>query len=995
MALQKQQIFVNFSKGLDTKSDPWQVPVGNFLNLENSIFSKIGRLEKRNGFSQIGYLPNENVYGLATFKDQLTLLGDNLYAFQEDGNFLNRGTYRPCKVESLSLIKNVRNHIQSDSVTYNDLTCIVYTVSLGGGLYSYEYSVVNANTGQMVLTSAALTGVGGNPNGSPRIALFNNNFVIVYSVLVGASSQLQFIRIPVNNLVATAPSVISTDFDYITTGSFDLVVGGSNLYLAWNRAANAGVYAAIMNSSFVIGLITAIENTRTASIMSLSFDSDPFYENLNIVYYDDAANLGRICVTDENLLTVLSPTTWINTAATTDLANIATKAVAGVCTIVYEQKGTYSYNAVVNNSTLVNTVTSTGTIGTASTIVDGNGLGSKIFTIDNIDYIVTTHQDAIQDGYFVNDFSGNVVAKFAYTNGDGYVTRGVPYVTVTNNIAKVSFLRKIETLTGASGSTEAAGINQANIIIGGVPVYSSEIGNMLNISGGFLWSYDGVKPVENNFFIYPENVYASAGAGVGSMTAQEYQYSAIYVWVDNQGNVIRSSPSEAFSYTLAGPSTSVDVRVPTLRLSYKTNVLIKLYRWSQGEQVFHLVATTNNTTASKFVTINDTSADSAIIGNEILYTDTGLLPNEPGPACSAITLFDNRLWVVDSEEPDLIWYSKIVVPGTTVEMTAFQTIYVSPTQSAQGTTGSVTALAPMDDKLIIFKEDAIYYLNGTGPDATGANNQYSEPIFITSTVGCRYPKSIVFIPNGLMFQSDKGIWLLGRDLSTSYIGAPVEQYTQDSTTITSLNIPNTNQVRFVLDSGITIMYDYFFQQWGSFTGIGSIAAALYQQLHTYFDQYGRLYKENPASYKDGENPVLIKFKTSWFALSGILGFQRAYFLFFLGEYLSPHKLTINVAYDFNPNATQQIVVTPNNYSEAFGVLPYYGTGPLFGGNSQVEKWRLMLKQQKCDSIQFEFIEQFDASYGTEPGAGFTLSGMNFIVGIKRIFNTFPASITAG
>jgi len=52
--LQKQQVAVNFGRGLDTKTDPWQVPVGNFLNLENTIFNKIGRLEKRNGFEQIG-----------------------------------------------------------------------------------------------------------------------------------------------------------------------------------------------------------------------------------------------------------------------------------------------------------------------------------------------------------------------------------------------------------------------------------------------------------------------------------------------------------------------------------------------------------------------------------------------------------------------------------------------------------------------------------------------------------------------------------------------------------------------------------------------------------------------------------------------------------------------------------------------------------------------------------------------------------------------------
>jgi len=994
MALQKQQVAVNFGQGLDTKTDPWQVPVGSFLNLENTIFNKIGRLEKRNGFEQIGSLSGQNVYGLATFKDQLTLLGDSLYAYQDGGTFLNRGPYRPCKVESKSLLKNIFNHVQCDSAVSGDLTCVAYTTELGGGIFGYEYAILNANTGQAVVSRTALTGTGGNPNGSPRVILYNNHFVIAYSVLVGAADQLQFIRIPVNNLVATAPVVISTDFDYLTTGNFDLVVGQSNLYVAWNRAGGNGVYAAIIDVGFNVNSPVLVEAAVTAGVMSLSFDSDPSFNNLSVVYYDGSAGVGKVAILDLSLNSVLAPTTYFTSLGFFNIVNLTSLSNAGVCTIIYEEENEYSYNSVANNLTRKIDVDTAGTVGTASTIVDGNGLGSKVFQIDNTPYIVTTHQDVIQDGYFVTDLSGNVIAKFSYTSGDGYVTRGVPNVTVVGNVARLAFLQKTQSVDGASGATEGAGVNQLDLTVGGVPVYSAELGNNLNISGGIQWSYDGVTPVENNFLLYPENVNATATTG-GSMTADTYRYAVIYVWVDNQGNVIRSSPSEVVSVTVGAPNNAVDVDIPTLRLTYKTGVLIQVYRWSVSEPVFYSVGDALNNPAVNFITFSDTQATTSIIGNEILYTEGGILPNLPGPPCSAMTLFDNRLWVIDSTSPDTIWYSKIVIPGTPVEMSDFQTFYVSPTQSAQGTTGTVTALAPMDDKLIVFKEDAIYYINGVGPDATGANSQYSEPIFVTSTVGCRYPKSIVFIPNGLMFQSDKGIWILGRDLSTNYIGAPVEDFTEEAETITALNIPNTNQVRFIMDSGITIMYDYFFQQWGSFTGIGSIAATLYNQLHTYFDQYGRLFTENPGSYVDGTNPVNMRFKTNWFAMAGILGFQRAYFLFLLGQYLSPHKLFINVSYDFNPNATQQLVVTPDNFASVFGGNPVFGSGYVFGGPTQVEKWRLMLKQQKCDSVQFEFIEQYDPSYGVSPGAGLTLSGLNFVVGVKLGYPTISRFNTAG
>ena len=50
MALTKQPLSINFAAGLDLKTDPFQVSPGKFLGLANSIFTKGGLLQKRNGF---------------------------------------------------------------------------------------------------------------------------------------------------------------------------------------------------------------------------------------------------------------------------------------------------------------------------------------------------------------------------------------------------------------------------------------------------------------------------------------------------------------------------------------------------------------------------------------------------------------------------------------------------------------------------------------------------------------------------------------------------------------------------------------------------------------------------------------------------------------------------------------------------------------------------------------------------------------------------------
>ncbi len=246
-----------------------------------------------------------------------------------------------------------------------------------------------------------------------------------------------------------------------------------------------------------------------------------------------------------------------------------------------------------------------------------------------------------------------------------------------------------------------------------------------------------------------------------------------------------------------------------------------------------------------------------------------------------------------------------------------------------------------------------------------------------------------------MFQSDKGIWLLARDLSTTYIGAPVERY-NSNTVLSAVNVPGTNQVRFTLDNGVTLMYDYFFGQWGTFEGIPGISSTLFQSLHTYVNQYGLVFQETPGLYLDGTSPVCMSFLTGWMSLAGLQGYERAYYFYLLGEYLSPHKLSIGIAHDYNPAISQSVTISPDNYNPAYGSYPgVYGSEDPYGGNPTDEQWRVFLEKQKCQSFQLSLTESFDASYGTVAGAGFILSGLNLVVGAKKGYAAIKPSRSAG
>jgi hypothetical protein len=570
---------------------------------------------------------------------------------------------------------------------------------------------------------------------------------------------------------------------------------------------------------------------------------------------------------------------------------------------------------------------------------------------------------------------------------DGYVPVEHNFFLWPDNVKATIQADPAPTATTTSSSPTLTSVSSvAGIVVG------------MSVSGTGIPSDTTVIGIGTTTITMSKNATGS-GSGVivtftGNQTSQQYYYEVTYEWSDNQGNIYRSAPSIPVTATTTSGSSSVVINIPTLRLTMKTAnpVKVVIYRWSVGQQIYYQTTSLTipllNSTTTDSVQYIDINTDATILGNNILYTTGGVAEDVNAPASNLLTLFDTRLWLVDAEDKNLLWFSKQVIEGTPVEMSDLFTVYVPPTTSTQGSTGPITSIAPMDDKLIIGKENAFLYINGTGPDNTGANNQYSQPIFITATVGCTNQKSIVLIPNGLMFQSDKGIWLLDRGLNTTYIGAAVEAYTNGALVNSAVNVPETNQVRFTLNTGFTLMYDYYYSQWGVFTGVPAISSCIYEDMHTFIDSYGAAYQESEGQYLDGSNPVLMSFKTGPLRLGNLQNYQRAYFFYLLGTYISPHKLQIKLYYDYETSPTQSVIISPINYSTPYGSgssQSPYGQGTPYGGPSNLENWRVFLQKQRCMAFAIELQEIFDSTYGTTAGAGLTLSGLNIVMGMKRAF----------
>lgn len=1029
MALQKQTVEISFHKGIDTKTDAFRLSVGNFVGLQNSVFDSLGRMTKRNGFAPITSLPLPASF-LTTFMGNLTALGANLQAYSAPtSTWINSGSIQPVRLSTLSLIRNSLNQTYVDtSISSNGLICAVYT-EFDGSSNHYKYAVFSADTGQSVIAPTFLEATA---TFTPKVFTLGQYFIIVYTNHP-AGYNLRYIAISQTSLVVNAVVTISASITPSATGAFDGAVYNNQLFLAWNGASGSGIKCVSLTNTLALSAVKNPDNAHVATLMSVCADQTD--GTIWFTYYDSGSSTGYVLAISPTLATILAATQII---ASGTYLNITSSAQNGSVTTFQELSIAYSYDgAIATNSILSINVTEAGVVGSSQTIIRSLGLASKSFIENGIMYLLGVYSSPYQNTYFlVNATTSrqptpNVIAKIAYSNGGGYLTTGLPSVAVSGTTASVGYLIKdlitpVNKNTAPPAGSQIAGIytqtgiNLANFDLTTDEISTVEIGSALQFTGGFMWMYDGFVPVEQNFFLYPDSVECVWSASGGSIHAQPdgatntnaYWYQVIYAWTDNQGNTHRSAPSIPIPVTTTstGTSGSITVNVPTMRLSYKTNIKIEIYRWSVAQQVYYQVtsvpAPTLNTIFPDSVAFVDTLADATILENSIIYTNGGVAEDTNAPSANALALFDDRVWMINAEDPNLLGFSKQVIENTPVEMSQEFTRYVAPGIAVQKPSGPMKCIFPMDDKLVIFKSSSLYYINGTGPDNTGANSQYSEPIFITSPVGCTNQNSIVLIPDGLMFQAANGagIWHLGRNLATTYIGAPVEGFNSD-VVLSAIEIPGTTRVIFSMQSGIDLVYDYFVSQWGSFKGKPGISNTIYQDKHTYisavqtvvppgkpsFTVPSQAFQETPGKYLDGARPVLMSFQTGWISLAGLQGYKRAYWMELLGSYISPHTLGVTIAYDFNPSFVQNIGVHPTNTVDVWGSDATWGSSSLWGGSGQVEQWQLNFQRQQCQSFQLTLNEYFDSSKGQPAGGGLTLSSLEIVVGIMK---GFPRNLAA-
>lgn len=977
MALQFQVVPIAFGEGVDTKTDAKQVMPSKLSVLENGVFTKGRRLSKRNGYVAQGTTivsggSLSSPQALTEFTpapgvEELVQIANNtLYTYSDDQNqWVEKDACYSVGLKYRGIYSNLLDSLNGDAALNSGIEVYVWSV-FNGSTTVAACSVVDAVTGAQIVLNENLSTI----IGRARVAAIGDYIYIFYN---NASNDIVWRRVDVATPgTISGETVLATDA-HGSIGAMDLVSADGSLWLGY-YTTTPDIEILKISSAGTITANATLNSTLDENIFTLCVST-----NLFVYWHKPAVGLSY-AVYSSVLASVLGETVIDSNVADTFLPGTAV-ALSSTSQYIFYSRGPSPVDSLTasQQNTYRATVTTAAVTVAAAIICRSVRPASKAFTVNSVQYLWCAHISDLQATLFLFRYDGLCIGKSYPGQTRGAGAYSLPSVVTRSS---TEFFHPQAVITQYVGTLSSAGGVKSGIFSVSYDFNSDDkyqarmLGQNLHLTGGYLSMYDGRTVVESGFHLFPEDISSSTATSGGSIADGTYQYSVIYKWVDNMGQVHRSAPSIPITVVMSGGAGNgeITLTIPTLRVTEKKGVsgecAIEVYRTTDAGVIFYNLknaadSITFNSTSTDSVTYVDEENDSSITSNELLYTTGGVLENIPPESCSLIDVYQSRAVVSGLQDPLQYSYSKVQVKG---EGVAFSDAFVS-TLDPLG--GAITAARLMDDKIILYKADHIFYVSGDGPNDTGTQNNYSLPQLVTSDSGCPYPKSTVLMPLGMMYKSKKGIYLLTRGLQVEYVGADVQDYnSQDIVSATLLQ--DKNRVIFLTSSGVTLSYDYYFRQWSTFTNHTGLDAVNWQDKYCYLRSNNQVYEQSEL-FTDNGTEIRLKAATAWLKMAGIQGFQRVRQIGFLGEYKSSHSLQFRAAYDYNDTYA-------NTYT--------FNAASVITSSATPYEVSVNLARQKCAALRIEIQDIPDV---VTPGESYNMTDLSLEVGIKGGINRRKAA----
>jgi len=427
------------------------------------------------------------------------------------------------------------------------------------------------------------------------------------------------------------------------------------------------------------------------------------------------------------------------------------------------------------------------------------------------------------------------------------------------------------------------------------------------------------------------SLITDAGAGGSLDTAATYYYAFSYEYVDRLGRLHRGRPSTVVAHTLAAGQNEVDIDLSWMSTSstlwasggpvqpgYSSNNW-RLVIWRSEGDPSDIILYRLDVVEPTTITYTDTTSDATITDEEVLtQTDAGggELPNYAPPPTKSIAIWRNRIVCLDSET-GRVWPSKQIVDG---EWPGF---HLGLSVKTDIHTRLPKWISTMDERLIVWWDDAIGVMVGTAGDDVGNPGTLREPVLIPQRgIGLGKIKSLVKTPLGFMFASPRnGIYLLDPGLQLTRIGRDIATY--DSYDFTSaVYVDSANEVRWTTGTSpdaLVIAYELEKQLWHSYQLNGStdpVAAAFWDGAHVIADANASVWKQVSGATSDPGLPSVpgaAQWRTGWLTTGSPQSELNVRNVYLLGKF--PTSATLKVYADHSDSAAQTFSTWGDNSSD--------------------------------------------------------------------------------
>jgi hypothetical protein len=980
MALAKQTFDFPLVGGLDTRTDPKMFSAPKFSLLENCTLSKtLGALRKRNGYPAIETQRIEQLYSepgfpdafsdmdagvaLYGFDDKLLMAdGENLWSFSEEDNWWgDRGSFIGWGVESFGLtpdvidVTGIVSYNVGNAVRTGNFLHTAITSKEGGGNRAL-FNRYDLRTKETTLGIGGTEALDEGDDSEPTIGTANDASIpvllwtgsILHRVIASDDGSTLGVSGFILEGAAYTPTTVDTVRDWSGDDqSFDAASWSGGV--VWAYATDDGKIRVGKFSSAYAGVATATVVTDAGTLASgrcpVSVSVNPAGTHAIVVYYGTTGTRLRYAVvllSDMSLVT----SNQVDDTARDPLQASVIFTGATSARVIWETAG-----YILRTCTL----STAGGVPVVSAHRRHSQLASHLFLVNGeIFYHTILDPPATgvqaQNSLFLFSFNYSLMGRVLPGDASQHDTDGQVWLTkpvVDSAGVSLAYAR-------TDGALQYIGYRFSGE---GTHNYSRQSGQRI-LTGPLTWSYSGAGLREHGFAVSPAGVTAVASNGAGTLTSNaSYSYRVYNERVDKEGRRTLSSTAAVVTVatgasddtvTLTAPTYSHHTRVPEAAAQISSYyVQLAYYRTEADGSIFYRVGAKRLSLdpTSDTTTIVDTSPDSAINTNEQDPYAGGELTNAPFPPLSYAAAGVDRIWGIKAEDRRALVYTKLL--GVNDYWEHNETLEVSFPEDLR-------AVGFVNNLVIGFSDNTIFGFAGAGPDNTGSGD-FGPISVLNNNVGCINEKTLVEIPQGYVFLSHRGFWLLDRGLNVTFIGSDVMSY-NDSTFLSGDVLREKNQVAFTTSTGVVLIYDYEQRVWSVYTGLTGVSAAAWQGKHAILTSTGVVKVEEEGVFTDDGTPVLMAWETGDIKFNTLQGFGRLYDVYLLGEEHTPTSFTFEFAKDYNE------LLPARTYN-----------------SSKFPTVRIRPKNQKCSSYRLKFRET--VSVGTQEGV--SLNALSFRVGVKE------------